>query len=159
MTRVVDVRPAGRAGPLSPLPEQVGKDAAEIAERCSISPPLKAGTGLGLGILAVEPALRPLGACLVDLAGIESLALGGVAHEVIRRSDLLEAALGFLAARVEIRVMSLGEFAVNRTDLVICCGRGKAKDLVWTGHAIAGPPEQAGEAVFTAFPPVTLSLR
>jgi hypothetical protein len=94
-----------------------------------------AGALGALGEAAIGRSLgRPFGTGLVDLAAVVARALVGVRQQRVGARDRLEALLGLVVARVEVRVVPLGELAVGLVDLVRTGVRLDPEDLVGRWH-------------------------
>ena len=101
--------------------------------------PAVAHVRIGLGILAIEVALRlALSSRLVDLTSIIALALVRIADDIVGSIDLLEVLVRLRLARIEIGMRLLGRLAVSRADIVLAGVGSHAQRLVWIGHASHG---------------------
>src|SRR6516164_8301749 len=86
------------------------------------------------GEIPIEMMLRALGARRVDLAGVETLALLGIAQQIVSAGNFLELVFGRLVAGIEIRVQFLRQFAICRLDIGGRGRRGDAENLVRIFH-------------------------
>ena len=88
--------------------------------------------------------VRPLGTARVDLAPVEAGALLGIGKDLVRGRQLLEALLGGLVARVQVRMAGLGELAIGLADLLLRRLALQPQHLVGVAHA--SPPRTDLEA-------------
>src|SRR5262249_1205394 len=91
-------------------------------------------------IAAAAPGGEAAGiSVLVDLAGVEFLALLGIRQQVVGRGRFLELLLDLLVARVDVRMQAFRQLAIRLLDLVRRRTGRDAERLVGVGHANRSP--------------------
>src|SRR6185312_13133866 len=83
-----------------------------------------------VGVIAVEALRRTLRAGRVDLAAIEAPTLLGIAQQVVGGGNLLELVFRLALARIEVRVMLLGELAIGLADVLVAGVLRDAENLI-----------------------------
>ena len=87
-----------------------------------------------IGIVAIEPAIGLRLACFVDLARVERAALLGIVQERVSGGDILEPVLGFLVARIEVRMVLFRKLLVRLANVLPGRGFLHAERLVGVSH-------------------------
>src|SRR5262249_9140595 len=110
------------------------EDVAHVGERFVAAATLVLEAARAARLVAIEATRRHFLAGGIDLAGVEAPALLGVGQDLVGLGDFLELGLGCLVARIEVRMMLLGELAEGLADLLVRGGPAHPQDGIGIAH-------------------------